>query len=56
MIKGQRNNHKRAERIGLIVQNRSFLVLAETRMPNLASRALALAVNALPAAWEQAHG
>ena len=25
-------------------------------MPNLASRALALAVNALPAAWEQAHG
>jgi hypothetical protein len=47
---------QRAERIGLIVQNRRFLVLAEARMPNLASRALALAVNALPAAWEQAHG
>jgi len=47
---------QRAERIGLIVQNRRFLVLAKTRMPNLASRALALAVNALPAAWEQAHG
>lgn len=47
---------QRAERIGLIVQNRRFLVLAQTRMPNLASRALALAVNALPAAWEQAHG
>jgi hypothetical protein len=47
---------QRAERIGLIVQNRRFLVLAATRMPNLASRALALAVNALPAAWEQAHG
>ena len=38
------------------MQNRRFLVLAKTRMPNLASRALALAVNALPAAWEQAHG
>ena len=47
---------QRAERIGLIVQNRRFLVLAKTRMPNLASRALALAVNALPAAWAQAHG
>ena len=47
---------QRAERIGLVVQNRRFLVLAETRMPNLASRALALAVNALPAAWEQTHG
>jgi hypothetical protein len=47
---------QRAERIGLVVQNRRFLVLAQTRMPNLASRALALAVNALPAAWEAAHG
>jgi hypothetical protein len=49
-------DRQRAERIGLVVQNRRFLVLAKTRMPNLASRALALAVNALPAAWEQAHG
>jgi len=49
-------DHQRAERIGLIVQNRRFLVLSKTRMPNLASRALALAVNALPAAWEQTHG
>ncbi len=47
---------QRAERIGLVVQNRRFLVLAKTRMPNLASRALAMAVNALPVAWEQAHG
>ena len=47
---------QRAERIGLIVQNRRFLVLAKTRMPNLASRALALAVNALPAAWQKVHG
>jgi Domain of unknown function (DUF4338) len=31
---------QRAERLGLIVQNRRFLVLAETRMPNLASRAM----------------
>jgi len=47
---------QRAERIGLIVQNRRFLVLGKTRMPNLASRALGLAVKALPAAWQQAHG
>ena len=47
---------QRAERIGLVVQNRRFLVLAETRMPNLASRALGLAVKALPAAWQEAHG
>ena len=47
---------QRAERIGLIVQNRRFLVLGKTRMPNLASRAVGLAVKALPAAWEQVHG
>jgi hypothetical protein len=47
---------QRAERVGLIVQNRRFLVLSATRMPNLASRALALAVAALPESWQQAHG
>lgn len=47
---------QRAERLGLIVQNRRFLVLRATRQPNLASRALALAVTALPDAWEAAHG
>ena len=47
---------QRAERIGLVVQNRRFLVLGKTRMPNLASRALGLAVKALPEAWEQRHG
>ena len=47
---------QRAERLGLIVQNRRFLVLAATRLPNLASRALALAVAALPDAWQAAHG
>jgi len=47
---------QRAERIGLVVQNRRFLVLAKTRMPNLASRALGLAVGTLPEAWERLHG
>ncbi len=47
---------QRAQRLGLIVQNRRFLVLSATRQPNLASRALALAVAALPEAWHQAHG
>jgi Domain of unknown function (DUF4338) len=42
-------HRQRAERLGLIVQNRRVLVLAETRMPNLASRAMA-ASNLLSAA------
>jgi hypothetical protein len=47
---------QRAERLGLVVLNRRFLVLGETRLPNLASRSLALALKALPEHWEQAHG
>ena len=39
-----------------MVLNRRFLVLGPTRMPNLASRALALATQALPEHWQQAHG
>lgn len=47
---------QRAERLGLIVQNRRFLVLAETRMPNLASRAMGLALRELPEHWAQQYG
>jgi len=47
---------QRAERLGLIVQNRRFLVLSATRLPNLASRALGLGVQALPEAWQHVHG
>ena len=47
---------QRAERLGLLVQNRRFLVLSATRLPNLASRALALGVQTLPDAWQAAHG
>ncbi len=47
---------QRAERLGLVVLNRRFLVLGQTRRPNLASRALALALKALPQQWAQAHG
>lgn len=47
---------QRAERLGLVVLNRRFLVLGKTRMPNLASRSLALALQALPEHWEKAHG
>ena len=49
-------DRQRAERLGLIVQNRRFLVLAETRMPNLASRAMGLALRHLPEQWEEKHG
>ena len=47
---------QRAERLSLVVLNRRFLILGKTRMPNLASRSLALAIKALPEHWEQAHG
>ena len=47
---------QRAERLGLIVQNRRFLVLGKERMPNLASRSLGLALKALPEHWQAAHG
>jgi len=47
---------QRAERQGLVVMNRRFLVLGRERMPNLASKALALACRHLPGHWEQLHG
>lgn len=49
-------HQQRAERLGLIVQNRRFLVLGKERMPNLASRSLGLALRRLPEQWEQMHG
>jgi hypothetical protein len=47
---------QRAERLKLVAMNRRFLVLGETRMPNLASRSLALAVGALPEQWKGKYG
>lgn len=49
-------HRQRAERLGLIVQNRRFLLLGKERMPNLASRALALALKALPEHWQERYG
>jgi hypothetical protein len=46
---------QKAERLSLVVLNRRFLVLGKTRMPNLASKSLALAIKALPEQWEQVH-
>jgi len=48
--------HQRAERLGLIVQNRRFLVLGARGTINLASRALGLSLKALPDHWEALHG
>jgi len=47
---------QRAERQGLVVMNRRFLVLGRERMPNLASKALALACNHLASHWQGVHG
>lgn len=47
---------QRAERLNLVAMNRRFLVLSQTRMPNLASRALALATRALPDHWKSKYG
>ena len=49
-------SRQRAERLSLIVQNRRFLVLADTRMPNLASRAMGLGLRHLPDHWQEKHG
>ena len=49
-------HQQRAQRLGLIVQNRRFLGLGKERMPNLASRSLGLALKALPAHWEERYG
>ena len=46
----------RAKRPKLIVNNTRFLVLDETREPNLASQSLGAALRALPAQWQDAHG
>jgi hypothetical protein len=47
---------QRAERLSLVALLRRFLVLGRTRLPNLASRSLAVALKALPQHWEEAHG
>ncbi len=46
----------RAANIGRLVENDRFLILPGVRVPNLASRVLALAAKRLPADWEAAHG
>lgn len=46
----------RAQRLPLIVYQSRFLVLEETRAPNLASQLLGAAVRALPAQWEEIFG
>lgn len=46
----------RANRLALVVQLRRFLVLEESRKPNLASRCMGLAMRRLPEQWEARHG
>jgi len=47
---------KRSSRLKLVAQNSRFLVVEAAREPNLASRALAAALRALPAQWREAYG
>ncbi len=46
----------RANRLGLVVQLRRFLVVEAARRPNLASRCLGLALRGLVGQWREAHG
>jgi len=46
----------RSERLQLVVHQARFLVLEQTRQPNLASRMLGAAVRDLPVQWEELHG
>lgn len=47
---------QRAQRLNLVVMNRRFLIIAATRMPNLASKSLSLALKALPEHWNKRYG
>lgn len=46
----------RSERLQLIVQQGRFLVLEQTRAPNLASQILGAAIRDLPGQWEEVFG
>lgn len=46
----------RSCRLKLVVSNWRFLVLEETRRPNLASQSMAAALRALPGQWEERYG
>lgn len=47
---------RRSERLQLVVHQARFLVLEQTRQPNLASQMLGAAVRDLPAQWEERYG
>jgi hypothetical protein len=47
---------RRSERLQLVVHQARFLVLEQTRQPNLASQMLGAAVRDLPAQWEEVYG
>jgi hypothetical protein len=47
---------RRSERLQLVVQQARFLVMEQTRQPNLASRMLGAAVRDLPGQWEELYG
>src|SRR5690242_4674530 len=47
---------RRSERLQLVVQQARFLVLEQTRQPNLASQMLGAAVRDLPRQWEELYG
>ena len=46
----------RSRRLKLIIQLRRFLVLDQTRRPNLASQSLGLALRSVAAQWHATHG
>ena len=46
----------RSRRLKLVVQLRRYLVLEETRRPNLASQCLGAGMRELPGQWESQHG
>lgn len=47
---------RRSERLQLVVHQARFLVLEQTRQPNLASQMLGAAVRDLPVQWEELYG
>ena len=50
------NKEQRRRRLSLVTNNARFLILPDARMPNLASRALALCLQRIRGDWQERYG
>ena len=50
------NNHNRVKRLPFVISNKRFLIFPWVNVPNLASKALSLAVDQVAADWRRIYG